>query len=74
MKFLKQFLFTIVALVGLSLSVAAQKDNDQKKPPPKDPPPKIKPGGDKPPKGDDKPKKPGMSYIILGTAEETRAE
>lgn len=72
MKYLKQVLITIVAVVGLALSVSAQND-DQKKPrPPKDPPPKIDPKP-KPPK-DDKPKKPGMSYMILGTSEGMNAE
>jgi hypothetical protein len=72
MKSLKKFLITIVAVVGIALSVSAQKSDDQQKPrPPKENPPKIDPKP-KPPK-EDKPKKPGMSYVILGTSEEMRA-
>lgn len=50
-------------VIGLSLAVSAQKE-DPKKPPPKPPPPVINPG-QKPPKGEDKPKKPGMAFIIV---------
>ena len=45
-------------------STFAQKGDDQKKPPPKNPPPVVTPGDKKPPKGDDKPRKPGMAFII----------
>ena len=54
--------------VGLALNVAAQ--NDDQKRPPKNPPvrdPREKPPKEpkeKPPKGDDKPKKPGMSFYL----------
>ena len=67
MKTLKQLIFIFVAVAGLTLGVAAQK-NDQKKPP-KDPPPVINPGQkpprERPPK-EIKPNKPGMSYFIAG--------
>lgn len=63
MKTLKQILFTLIAVAGLSLAVSAQKGGDQKPPKPK--PPVIDPKPkEKPPKGDDKPKKPGMSYFV----------
>jgi hypothetical protein len=63
MKFLKQFIFTMIAVMGLSLAAFAQKDGP-KKPPPKDPPPKINPSRpkDPPPKG---PKKPEMSALAI---------
>jgi hypothetical protein len=67
MKTLRQILFTIVAVIGLSMAVSAQKD-DQKRPP-KEKPPVIKPEPknpprENPPKGGDKPKKPGMSFFL----------
>lgn len=69
MNTLKQLIFTLTMVVGLSLAVSAQKNNDQKKPPPKDPPPTVNPRGDKPPPRnpprEDKPKKPGMAYLLL---------
>lgn len=62
MKTLKQILFAMTILIGVSITAAAQKDGD-KKPPPKqgNPPvivvvPKDKPKEEKP--KDDKPKKP----------------
>ena len=62
MKVLQKIIFTFAMVLGLSLAVSAQKD-DPKKPPPKPPPPVIYPG-QKPPKSDDKPKKPGMIFTI----------
>ena len=59
MKTLKQILFTLVAVVGLSLAVSAQSGGQQRPPKPK---PEI-PAKPKPPK-DEKPKKPGMSYFV----------
>ena len=71
MKTFKQILFTIVAVVGLSLAVSAQKGGGDK--PPKNPPPKIEPKPkDNPPKGGDKPKKPGMSFFIVTGKEENQ--
>jgi len=65
MKMLRQFIFTLVAVIGLSMAVSAQKD-DPKKTPPKPPPPVITPGDKtKPPREDKKPKKPGMAFAIL---------
>ncbi|HSI88418.1 MAG TPA: hypothetical protein VK918_05135 [Pyrinomonadaceae bacterium] len=63
MKILKQFTFTLIAVLGLSLAGYAQKDGP-KKPPPKDPPPKINPSRPKDPPPKD-PKKPGMSALII---------
>lgn len=67
MKTLRQLIFAFVAVVGLSMAVSAQKD-DQKKPPPKDPPPVINPGQkpprENPPKGEDKPKKPSIAFVF----------
>lgn len=61
MKTLKQILFTLVAVAGLSLAVSAQKGGGNDKPP--KPPTKIEPK-DKPPKEDKRPKKPVMSYFV----------
>lgn len=66
MKFLRQTMFTLVAVIGLTLAVSAQKD-DQKRPP-KGPPPQINPGDKKPPKNppkEDKPKKPETSWYFV---------
>lgn len=72
MNTLKQILFTIVAVAGLSLAVSAQKGGDK---PPKDKPPVINPKPkDRPPKGDTKPKKPGMSYFVAIVNESEYAE
>lgn len=62
MKFLKNLIFVVVATVGLTLAVSAQKGDP--KPPPKNPPPKIEPKPKDPPKGGDKPQKPGMSFYV----------
>ncbi|MEO5860225.1 MAG: hypothetical protein ABIR33_14910 [Pyrinomonadaceae bacterium] len=59
MKIFKQILFTLVAVAGLSLAIAAQ-DGGQQRPPKEPKPVPVKP---KPPK-DEKPKKPGMSYFV----------
>ncbi len=64
MNSLRQIIFTLVAVVVLSLAVSAQK-NDPKKPPPKPKPPVINPGDKKPPKNEDKPKKPEMSFVLV---------
>lgn len=68
MKTLKQLILTFAVVIGLSMAVLAQKD-DQKKPPPKEPPPTVNPPREKPPprnppREGDKPKKPGMAYSI----------
>lgn len=78
MKILRQVLFMFAVVMGLSLAVSAQKD-DQKKGPPKDKPPVIKPERDKkPPKGekprggrDNKGKGPGISWIFASNEETT---
>jgi hypothetical protein len=69
MKTLRQFIFTLIAVIGLSMAVSAQK-NDPKKQRPKDPPPVINPGDKKtkpkenPPRDEKKPKKPGMAFFV----------
>ena len=64
MKVLQKILFTTVAIIGLSIAASAQKhQNDPKKPPPKDNPPVVTPNV-KPPKGDDKPKKPRSEAMV----------
>lgn len=64
MKVLHKILFTFALVVGVTIAVSAQK-NDPKKPPPKPPPPVITPGeGKKPPKNDDKPKKPAYTFLV----------
>jgi hypothetical protein len=67
-------MFTLFAVVGLTLSVSAQKDD--KKRPPKDPPKvevpdKNRPRENPPPK-DDKHKKPGMEFALV--VEEMKSE
>lgn len=59
----------MVAVAGLALSASAQK-NDQNRPP-KNNPPVIDPGNKRPPRenpppprGGDKPKKPGMAVLV----------
>ncbi len=61
MKRVKELLFGLVMIAGLSLAISAQRD-DQKKPPPKDPPPKVEVPREKPPPRQTptpNPKKPG---------------
>lgn len=57
----KQILISFVMVVGLSLAVSAQRNDDQKKPPPKGETPKVEPREKPPPRNpprDSKPKKP----------------
>jgi hypothetical protein len=63
MRTFKQFLFILVAVMGLTLGVSAQKGGGQQKPP-KDKPPKIepKPKDNPPPKGG-RPNRPGMAFV-----------
>ena len=67
MKKLREIMFVIVAVAGLSLAVSAQKDDKNK--PPKNPPtvdPGKKPPRETPPPSDDKkPKKPGTEFGLL---------
>jgi hypothetical protein len=67
MNILRNLLFTLFAVAGLALSVSAQKDD--KKRPPKDPP-KVEPADknrprENPPPRDQKPKKPGMDFVLV---------
>jgi hypothetical protein len=71
MKTWKQILFTFIAVVGLSLTMSAQKGGQ--KPPPKNPPPKIEPKPKDPPKND-KPKKPGMAFFVALPSESEYAD
>lgn len=74
MKILRQIAFMFAVVMGLSLAVSAQK-NDQKKLPPKEKPPVVKPGDKKPPKDNpkggrgNKGKGPGMSWILVSKEE-----
>ncbi|MEO7674231.1 MAG: hypothetical protein ABIU09_09170 [Pyrinomonadaceae bacterium] len=73
MNTFKHILFTFAMVAGLSVAVAAQKD-DPKKPPPKDPPPVVNPREKPPPRQNppregDKPKKPGMAQQIVQSKE-----
>ena len=61
MKILKQILFALVVVAGLSVGVSAQKGGGQR--PPKEQP-KIEPKPKQTPKGDQKPKKPGYAFVI----------
>ena len=67
MKILRNLLFTLFAVIGLTLSVSAQKDD--KKRPPKDPPKVEVPDKNRPrenpPPRNDKPKKPGMEFVLV---------
>lgn len=70
MKSLRQIIFAMAMVVGLTLGVSAQKGGDEQKRPPKDP--KVIKPGDKPPrgnppKGDDRPKKPRMGFFLVVT-------
>jgi len=61
MKSLKEIILMFAVVSGLALSIPAQNNDDQKRPP-KPRPPVVDPK-QKPPKGGgDRPKKPGMSY------------
>jgi hypothetical protein len=72
MKTLKNTLFTCAMIIGLSVTMSAQKNRDQKKPPPKPPAPVINPGEGKRPRptpkkgeGDKKPRNErGYSMIV----------
>jgi hypothetical protein len=70
MKFVKMTIFAALLTAVMSLSAMAQKD-DKRQDRPKPPPPVVKPGGqDKPPngnppKGNDRPKKPEMSWFFF---------
>ena len=61
-------MFTLFAVAALALSASAQKD-DKGKRPPKNPPQIPAPDKNKPrenpPKGDQKPKKPGMEFVLV---------
>lgn len=75
MRRFSQIIFTLAMVVGMAFSVSAQKD-DKKQRPPKDPPkidvsPKNRPPRGNPPKGDDKPKKPGMSFYLVTVKKES---
>ena len=61
MKILKQILFILVLVAGMSLGVSAQKGGGQR--PPKEQP-KIEPKPKQTPKGDQRPKKPGYAFVI----------
>ena len=67
MNILRNLFFLLFAVAGLALSVSAQKDD--RKRPPKDPP-KVEPADknkprENPPPRNDKPKKPGMDFVLV---------
>ncbi len=66
MKSLKQMIFIFAMVGSIALSVPAQNNDDQKRPPkPKQP---VVDPKEKPPKGgQDRPKKPGMSYYLVSS-------
>jgi hypothetical protein len=76
MKKLREIMFVIVAVAGLSLAVSAQKDDKKdrpdKKPPTVDPADKNKPRGNPPPRDDKKPKKPGTDFGFLVYVKESK--
>lgn len=73
MKRVSQIIFTLAMVVGMAFSVSAQRDD--KKPPKKPKPPvvdpKEKPPRGNPPKGDDRPKKPGMSFYLVAVKKDS---
>jgi hypothetical protein len=60
MKMLKELFMGFVVIVGLSLAVAAQKNDQKPKPPPKETSPRVEPREKPPPRPprDSRPKKP----------------
>jgi hypothetical protein len=74
MKFLREISFILMAVCGLTLAVSAQKDDKSR--PPKEKPPVVVPGDKKPPqnppKGDDRPKKPGFAWLAENVREESQ--
>ena len=62
MKNLKQLLLAIVFVVGISITVSAQKDD--KKPPPKPNPPVVPVEPKKPKEDKPKDKKPGIVFYL----------
>ncbi len=72
MKILKQLLFVVTIVAGLSVGALAQKSGDDKKQP-KPPPPVVTPGDRKPPPKNDKPKKPGYASLEIVFRDETIA-
>ena len=76
MKVLKHILVTFAIVMGLTFSVAAQKDDKNrppKTPPVVDPKPKDNPPRGNPPKGDDKPKKPAFYFAAVTQREDDLA-
>ena len=61
MKVLKKTLFTIVAVMGLSLAASAQKHDPKRPTPPKDNPPVVTPEVKRP--KEDRPKRPRSEVI-----------
>jgi hypothetical protein len=69
MKFVKQFLFMLMLVAGMSVAAMAQRGDPPKRPP-KENPPVVNPGKGNPqpretPKGGDKPKKPGGGEAMM---------
>jgi hypothetical protein len=73
MNTLRNILFAIFATAALTLSVSAQKDDKRR--PPKDPP-KVEPADknrprENPPPKEQKPKKPGMDFVLVINVKKT---
>jgi hypothetical protein len=68
MKFATKILFMFALIAAFSMASFAQKGGGGQKPPPKGNTPVVvpreKPPRETPPKGGDKPKKPGMDAVI----------
>jgi len=64
MKSLKEIILMFALVSSLALSIPAQSNDDQKRPPKKPP---VREPKEKPPKGNDRPKKPGMSYYLVSS-------
>jgi len=64
MKVLQKILFTVSMVVGLSLSVWAQKEAPKKDPPPKGTPPVVTPVPKAPPPKEPEKKKPNSEVAV----------
>jgi hypothetical protein len=69
MKRFKEIVLMFAVVAGLALGVPAQNNDDQKRPPKKPP---VREPKEKPPKGNDRPKKPGMSYYLVSRETENK--
>jgi hypothetical protein len=72
MRNLEKILMSCAMVIGLSMAVSAQRNDDQKKPPPKETPPVVNPQQKNPPPRENKPKKPDYSLVVYRSDNESR--